>query len=172
MQIIDERSAYQMVSILTGVVENGTARRAKSLGIPLAGKTGTSNESRDAWFIGFSPNLVVGVLVCFDNTNKSLGEKATGTSHALPIFIDFMQLAKQNVHKVPFQVPNGITFQYINKRTGRKCKIGDTDSFLEAFKTEDHPNEIVIESITDKYINPVQEVNTLPLESDPLTGVY
>jgi len=88
-QIADPVTAYQMVSMLEGVVQRGTGVRIRSLGRPLAGKTGTTNESKDAWFVGFSPNLVVGVFVGFDEP-KSLGKKETGSSVAVPIFKDFM----------------------------------------------------------------------------------
>lgn len=166
-QILDERSAYQLVSLLIGSVQNGTSRGAKILGIPLAGKTGTSNDSKDNWFIGFTPNLVVGVLVCFDDSTKSLGKNATGASNALPIFVDFMKRAKLDKNKIPFKVPSGITFHYVNKTTGRKCKMSDPGAFLEAFKTEDHVDEIVItDSQTDNSESNLYEVDS------SLNGIY
>ena len=90
--VTDPRTAYQMVSILEGVVQRGTAVKAKALGKTLAGKTGTTNESKDVWFVGFSPDLVVGTYIGYDQP-KNLGEKETGGTAALPIFISFMQEA-------------------------------------------------------------------------------
>ena len=87
--MIPAARAYQMVNLLQGVVERGTGVRARSIGKPVAGKTGTSNDSRDAWFIGFTPDLVVGVYVGYDQP-KSLGAEEQGASAALPIFVDMM----------------------------------------------------------------------------------
>ena len=91
-KVISEETAYQMTSILQGTVERGTAKKLKSLKVPLAGKTGTTNDNYDAWFIGFSSNLVIGVYIGFDNP-KTLGKFETGSKAALPIFKDFVQKA-------------------------------------------------------------------------------
>lgn len=108
-EIIDPRVAYQMVTILEGVVKRGTGVRANSLGFPVAGKTGTTNDAKDAWFIGFTPDLVVGVYTGFDNP-MSLGRKASGSSVALPIFKEFMQVAMKDKPKKSFRVPDGLIF--------------------------------------------------------------
>lgn len=181
-QVLDERSTYQLISLLMGSVNSGTSRGAKQLGIPLAGKTGTSNDSRDNWFIGFTPNLVVGVLVCYDANGRSLGERATGASNALPIFVRFMRLAKKDKDKVPFKVPSGITFQHIDKQSGVKCKSSDPGAFLEAFKTDDHVDEIIIKSSPKEEesgsifyesddVGTLREI-TVDTDSDPLSGIY
>ncbi len=141
-QIIDEKIAYQIVSIMEGVVERGTARKLKSLGRPLAGKTGTTNESKDTWFVGFSPDLVVGVFVGFDDP-KSLGKRETGSSVAAPIWGDFMKEALKSTPPAPFRVPSGIKNVRINLKTGRLASAADKDVIWEAFikGTEPDPND-------------------------------
>lgn len=107
--MIDERIAYQMVDILQGVVKRGTGVRANSLGFPVAGKTGTTNEAKDTWFIGFTPDLVVGVFVGFDEP-KSLGKKEAGSVTAVPIFKKFMKLVYDKRPTQDFRVPDGLIF--------------------------------------------------------------
>jgi penicillin-binding protein 1A len=138
-QIADERTAYQMVSILEGVVQRGTAAKLAELGIPLAGKTGTTNKSKDTWFIGFSPDLVVGVFVGFDEP-KSLGKKETGASTAAPIFGLFMKEALKDMPPTPFRVPPGIKNVRINADTGRAAQPGDQHIIWEAFVAGTEPN--------------------------------
>ncbi|MEM7616813.1 MAG: penicillin-binding protein 1A [Pseudomonadota bacterium] len=137
-QIIDELSAYQMVSILEGVIERGTGRKARSVNKTLGGKTGTTNNSVDSWFIGFSPDLVVGVYVGFDRP-KSLGKKETGASVALPIFIDFMKKALEDKQDIPFRVPKDIRLVKIDRNTGVPPNSGTSSSNIitEAFKPSD-----------------------------------
>ena len=131
-QIVDPRTAYQMTSILQGVVKRGTGIRIHQLGRPLAGKTGTTNESRDAWFIGFSPDLVVGVFVGFDEP-RTMGEKETGSSVAVPIFKDFMERALKGEPIIPFRIPRGIRNVQINADTGVRASRGDKRVIWEAF---------------------------------------
>ncbi len=131
-QVSDPKNVYQIVSILEGVVERGTARRLKSLNRPLAGKTGTTNESRDAWFIGFSPDLVVGVYTGFDNP-KPLGKKETGSSVAVPIFKSFMEEALKDVPATPFRVPEGMRQIRVNPKTGYRVSPLDKTGIWEAF---------------------------------------
>ncbi len=139
-QLIDPRTAYQMVSILEGVVQRGTAERIKSLGRPLAGKTGTTNRSNDAWFIGFSPDLVVGVYTGFD-APRSLGKRETGSSVAVPIFKDFMEQALADKPAIPFRVPHGIRNVLVNADTGVRAKPGDENVIWESFITGTEPND-------------------------------
>jgi len=139
-QIVDPRTAYQMVSILEGVVQRGTGVRAKSLGRPLAGKTGTTNRSKDAWFMGFSPGLVVGVYTGFDDP-RSLGKRETGSSVALPIFKSFMEKALEDRPIVPFRIPKGIRNVQINADTGARARIGDERVIWEAFKIGTEPTD-------------------------------
>ncbi len=116
-QIEDPRTAYQMVSMLQGVVQRGTGRRARAVGKPLAGKTGTTNDSDDTWFIGFSPDLVVGVFVGFD-TPRTLGHGETGASVSSPIFTEFMEKALKGHPAIPFRIPPGIRLVRVNATTG------------------------------------------------------
>lgn len=131
-RVEDPRIAYQLVNILTGVVERGTAVKAASLGVPLGGKTGTSNDSRDAWFVGFTPDLVVGVFVGFDRP-RSLGKKETGASVALPIFTDIMRDVLRDAPPTPFRVPPGVSLVRVDPGTGAAPEWGSGDTILEAF---------------------------------------
>ena len=134
-QLTDPMSAYQIVNMLNGVIENGTGRAAKIKGRPLAGKTGTTDGNFDAWFMGFSPDLAVGVFVGFDDP-RTLGAKDTGGVVAAPIFRDFMSKALAGKPPTPFRVPSGIKFVRVNHKTGLPAKAFDNDVILEAFKPE------------------------------------
>ena len=138
-QIADPRSAYQIVSILQGVVERGTGRIVASVGKPLAGKTGTTNDSNDTWFVGFSPDLAAGVFVGFD-TPKSLGGHETGASVAAPAFRDFMAAALKDKPAIPFRIPPGIRLVRVNATTGQLAQPGDKTVIYEAFKPGTEPN--------------------------------
>ena len=136
--VVDPATAYQMVSILEGVVQRGTGVRIRAVGKPLAGKTGTTNDSMDTWFIGFSPDLTIGVFVGFDNP-RSLGEKETGSNVAAPIFRDFAIEALKNKPTVPFRIPPGIRLVRVNARTGLPARRGEKGVILEAFKPGTEP---------------------------------
>ncbi len=116
-QLVDPATTYQLITMLEGVIQFGTSTRAKVLGRPLAGKTGTTNESFDTWFMGFTPDIVVGTFIGFDHP-KTLGRDATGASVPLPAFIDFMQQAMKDVPPKPFPIPPGVRFQRIDVTTG------------------------------------------------------
>jgi penicillin-binding protein 1A len=131
-QVEDPRVAYQMVNILEGVVQRGTAAKAAELGRPLAGKTGTTNDSKDAWFIGFSPDLVVGVWVGYDRP-RSLGDRETGASVALPIWIEIMQAALDGQPPVPFRTPPGVSIVKVDAETGLLPGPGTKTVIAEAF---------------------------------------
>ena len=128
--ILDPKIAYQITSMLEGVVIRGTGKKIFSLNIPLAGKTGTTNDNKDAWFVGFSPDLAVGVYVGFD-TPKNLGFKQTGSAVAVPIFKKFMSMAKINSNKIPFRIPSGLSFVKVDPNTGMITK--KSDGILEPF---------------------------------------
>ena len=123
-KIISEETAYQMTSILQGAVQRGTAKKLKSLKVPLAGKTGTTNDNYDAWFIGFSSNLVIGVYIGFDNP-KTLGKFETGSKAALPIFKDFVEKALYKDDFEEFQIPENIYLTSLNYDTGVKSASGE-----------------------------------------------
>jgi penicillin-binding protein 1A len=132
-QVASPASAFQVVSMLQGVVQRGTGRRVSAVGKPLAGKTGTTNKSQDTWFIGFSPDLAVGVFAGFDEP-KPLGPKETGSSVSAPIFRDFMLAALEGEPAIPFRIPPGIRLVRVNAGTGRLAQPGDERVILEAFK--------------------------------------
>lgn len=139
-QIEDPRTAYQMVSILEGVVQRGTATKLKDLGRPVAGKTGTTNESRDVWFVGFTPDLVVGVFMGYDQP-QSLGDKETGASLAVPIFGDFMRAALADTPPVPFRVPPGIRQVMVDAGTGRRANFGEPRAIWESYVEGTEPSD-------------------------------
>ncbi len=138
-RVFSEETAYQMVTILRGAVERGTAKKLKSLKVPLAGKTGTTNDNYDAWFIGFSSNLVIGVYIGFDNP-KTLGKFETGSKAALPIFKNFVEnsLYKEDFHE--FNVPKKIYLTSLNYNTGLKSAPGEKNTIIEALKIRDINN--------------------------------
>ena len=132
-QVLDPMTAYQMTSMLEGVVQRGTGTAAKALGKPIAGKTGTTNDYHDAWFIGFSPDLVVGVYIGYDKP-RSLGRGETGGALATPIFVDFMTPVLADTPAIPFRVPPGMNFIPIDRKTGLHANAGGPGVILEAFK--------------------------------------
>ena len=137
--IADPRTAYQIVHILEGVVERGTGTKVKAVGKPLAGKTGTSNDSFDNWFIGFSPDLVAGVFIGFDQP-RTLGPKETGGSTAAPVFRDFMKEALAERPAIPFRIPPNLSMVRVNPQTGQRAKAGEK-AIWEAFKPGTEPDE-------------------------------
>jgi penicillin-binding protein 1A len=146
-QIIDPRTAYQIVSMLEGVVQRGTGRSIQVVGKPLAGKTGTSSDSKSVWFIGFSPDLAAGVYVGFDNA-RSLGKDLAGTDEqgagvAAPIFRDFMKGALADAPPTPFRVAPGIEEVPVDWVTGAPLPPGakGPNVVLEAFKAGTAPGE-------------------------------
>jgi penicillin-binding protein 1A len=148
-KIISEETAYQMTSILQGTVERGTAKKLRSLKVPLAGKTGTTNDNYDAWFIGFSSNIVIGVYVGYDNP-KTLGKNETGSKVALPIFKNFIEDALYKEDFNDFEVPQNIYLTSLNYDTGAKSATGDKNSIIEALKFKDINNMDNIDLISLK----------------------
>jgi len=132
-QVTSSASAFQIVNMLQGVVQRGTGRRIRAVGKPLAGKTGTTNQDRDTWFMGFSPDLAVGVFAAFDSPIP-LGRRETGSSVSAPIFRDFMIEALKNKPAIPFRTPPGIRLVRVDAATGRLARAGDKNVILEAFK--------------------------------------
>ena len=138
-RVFSEETAYQMVAILRGAVERGTAKKLRSLKVPLAGKTGTTNDNYDAWFIGFSSNLVIGVYIGFDNP-KTLGKFETGSKVALPIFKNFIENALYKEDFNDFKIPENIFLTSINYDTGLKSGPGEKNTIIEALKIQDINN--------------------------------
>jgi penicillin-binding protein 1A len=139
-QVMNPYTAYQITSMMQGVVERGTGKKLLAVGKPVAGKTGTSNEERDAWFIGYTPDLAVGTYIGYDNP-KPMGKKRTGGELAAPIVADFMKLALAGKAAIPFRVPRAIELIPINVKTGTRSTFGEDEVILEAFKPGDEPPE-------------------------------
>jgi penicillin-binding protein 1A len=144
-QILSPQTAYQITSILQGVVERGTGKKLKKLGLNLAGKTGTTNENTDAWFIGYTSNLVVGVYVGMDNP-EPLGKFETGSKAALPIFQEFVQKAVKKSEARPFKVPENITLMVVDPTTGEKAKFTSKNTIIESYKNKNVFNGKVLYS--------------------------
>lgn len=162
-EVGDPRIVYQMTSMLEGVAQRGTAARLNALGFPVAGKTGTTNESRDAWFVGFTPDLVVAVYVGFDDP-RTLGRRETGSSVALPIFQSFMAQAMTDKPGVPFRMPEGIRLVKVDAATGALAAPSAAGAIWEAFIPGTEPREgevmtVLDGSITGEY---AQGVNAAP----------
>ncbi len=132
-RVLDPMTSYQITSMMEGVVQRGTATVVKEVGKPIAGKTGTTNDEKDAWFIGFSPDLVVGVYLGYDKP-RHLGRGATGGVLAAPIVRDFMKVALADKPAVPFRVPPGIKLIRVDPKSGMRAGPGDQRVILEAFK--------------------------------------
>jgi len=137
-QVLDPMTAYQITSMMEGVVQRGTGTYAQRLNRPVAGKTGTTSDSRDVWFIGFTPELVCGVYMGYDKP-QSLGKEATGGAIAVPVFTEFMQNALKGKPPTPFNMPAGMSKIWIDPATGVKANAGDT-AIAEAFKPGTGPN--------------------------------
>ena len=134
-QVFSPQTAYQITSLLEGVVQRGTGKKLKKLKLNLAGKTGTTNDNTDTWFIGYTSNLVVGVYVGMDNP-KPLGKFETGSKVALPIFEDFVKKAVKKSDARPFKVAEGITMMVVDSVTGQKAKFSSEDTIIEAYKNK------------------------------------
>ncbi len=167
-QVMDPVTAYQITSMLQGVVQRGTAARVSSLGRPLAGKTGTTNEYRSAWFVGYSPNLVVGVFVGFDD-NRSLGAGETGATDAIPVFMDFMKVALDGQPVVDFKPPKNAKFALVR-------------GVREAFRPGTEPKPAPLPTGPIPYTDlqtglpnpppPPQQPGKPAQKVDPLSGLY
>jgi len=156
--ILDSRIAYQITSMLEGVVLRGTGKKIASLNVPLAGKTGTTNENKDAWFVGFSPDLAVGVYVGYDRP-RSLGYKQTGSAVAVPIFKKFMEAADINSQKIPFRIPPGLSFVKIDPSSGLISM--NENGILEPFI-------IGTEPYNENYVKKLEALSSL--NNDSITG--
>jgi penicillin-binding protein 1A len=139
-QVVDPARAYQMVNLLRGVVERGTGQRARAIDKPVAGKTGTTDDTRDAWFVGFTPDLAVGVFVGFDQP-KSLGGQEQGASAALPIFVQFMAAALADQPATPFRVPPGVRLVRVDAETGLLAGANTQLAILEAYMPGTEPTQ-------------------------------
>ena len=150
VKIFSPQTAYQMTSILEGVIKRGTGKGLRDLNLQIAGKTGTTNKNTDAWFIGFTSNLVVGVYVGHD-TPKSLGKIETGSKAAMPIFKEFIKNSINNYEARPFKVAKGIKMMVVDSATGEKADFGSKKTLIESFKEEkiENMSNIVIDNLTN-----------------------
>ena len=162
-QILDPITAYQIVSMAQGVVQRGTGSALNALGIPLGGKTGTTSDYKDNWFVGFTPDLVVGVWVGFDRP-RTLGEGETGAQNAVPIFGNFMKQALVDTPPTPFRIPAGVRLVRIDERTGLLPGPDTTETILEAFRPGTEPTQQVTSS-------PFVFGGTAPIDPRVLSGV-
>ena len=164
---------------MEGVVRRGTGVRAASIGKPLAGKTGTTNESRDTWFLGFSPDLVAGVYVGYD-IPRSLGKGETGSSVALPIWVDFMAEALADEPALPFRQPGGLRFVDVDAKTGLLAERGTERVIAEAFLPGTEPDRRAPAVIREPVVTPIPDegepalptVSAAPSPSPGTGGLY
>ena len=143
-QLTSPASAFQMVSMLEGVIKRGTGRRISKLSLTLAGKTGTTNDNTNGWFIGFTPDLAVGVFVGYD-TPRQLGKRETGSTVAVPIFGDFIAAAQAGRPVIPFRRPGGVTIIPVNAESGVRVMPGDEKAIYEVFKPGQRPGGTLID---------------------------
>ena len=139
--VMTPSEAYVMTSMLRSVVTEGTGSPAQRLERAVVGKTGTSNEARDAWFVGYSPSVVAGVWVGFDDS-RSLGKRETGTRTALPVWIDVMDAADKTPKETDFAMPSGVTRARVDPASGLLAYEGQEDAFEEVFLTGTAPVEV------------------------------
>src|SRR6185437_12829678 len=132
-QVIDPMTAYQITSMMEGVVQRGTATAVREVGKPIAGKTGTTNDEKYVWFIGYSPDIVCGVYMGYDKP-RHIARLATGGHLAAPIVRDFLKVALADKPPIPFRVPPGIKLIRVDAKTGMRATPGDPHTILEAFK--------------------------------------
>jgi penicillin-binding protein 1A len=132
-QVLDPMTAYQITSMLEGVVQRGTGYVIHDLGYPIAGKTGTTNDEKDAWFIGYTRDLVVGLYMGYDQP-KPMGHGSTGGGLAAPVFKEFMAAALKDNPPTEFPVPPGMKLISVDRKTGMRAASGAPGSIVEAFK--------------------------------------
>ena len=152
-QVISPQSAYQVTSMLEGVIKRGTGKSLRDLNLDIAGKTGTTNKNTDTWFIGFTSKLVIGIYVGMDEP-KSLGRYETGAKTAMPIFKDFVKKAIKKKAARPFKVPSDISRMVIEYVTGKKANFGSKETIVEVFKKEKIDNDsLLFGNINDRLNN-------------------
>jgi len=147
-QIISPGTAYQVTSMMEGVIKRGTGKKLRDLNLPLAGKTGTTNKNMDAWFLGFTSKLVIGVYVGFDEP-KSLGKYETGAKAALPIFKKFIKKVIKKKDALPFRIPKNINLVQVDVETGKLPNANTKVRIYESFKENDN-FAAVLENLSNK----------------------
>jgi penicillin-binding protein 1A len=158
-QVLDPMTAYQITSMMQGVILRGTAAGKIKLDTDAAGKTGTTNDEKDAWFVGYTPNLVAGVYMGFDDP-KPLGRGATGGSLAAPLFNEFMQAVTKGQKPEKFIVPEGMQLIAVNRKTGMQAGEGDPDTIMEAFKPGTGPADVFSVIGAESFQTPEEIMNS------------
>jgi penicillin-binding protein 1A len=143
-QLTDPASAFQMVSMLEGVIKRGTGRSINDLDLVVAGKTGTTNDNTNGWFIGFTPDLAIGVFIGYDRP-RPLGKRETGSTVAVPIFGDFLMRSQIDKPVIPFRRPNDIQVIPVHAETGERVLPKDQQAILEIFKPGQRPGGVLID---------------------------
>ena len=163
-------TAYQITSMMEGVVQRGTAAgKIPVKDRPVAGKTGTTNDEKDAWFVGFTPNLVAGLYIGFD-TPTPLGRGGTGGSLSAPIFGDFLAQAAKVTPATKFQVPAGMQFIAVNRKTGMFALEGEPDTIVEAFKPGTGPADTLTIIGANAQLPPEEILKTSPQAQQAVTS--
>ncbi|MGG7518018.1 penicillin-binding protein 1A [Allorhizobium undicola] len=161
LQVLDPMTAYQITSMMQGVIQRGTAYGKIKLDRDVAGKTGTTNDAKDTWFVGFTPEIVAGLYIGYDSP-IGLGRGATGGSLAAPVFNEFMQAALKGTPPSKFQVPDGMQMMAVNRKTGMAAVEGDPDTIVEAFKPGTGPADSLSVIGMDTAAQPEEILRTSP----------
>lgn len=168
-QVLDPMTAYQITSMMQGVISRGTAAGKIQLDRDVAGKTGTTNDEKDAWFVGYTPNLVAGLYLGFD-TPSPLGRGSTGGGLAAPVFNEFMQAALQGTRPTKFVPPEGMNLIPVNRKTGMAAAEGDPDTIIEAFKPGTGPaDSFSVIGGADQYVPPEEILRDSPQANQAVT---
>ncbi|MFN7011886.1 MAG: penicillin-binding protein 1A [Allorhizobium sp.] len=168
-QVLDPMTAYQITSMMEGVVSRGTAAGKIKLDRPVAGKTGTTNDEKDAWFVGYTPDLVAGLYIGFDNP-APLGRGSTGGSMSAPIFNEFMQAAVVGTPPGKFRLPEGMSLIPVNRKTGMYATEGDPDTIIEAFKPGTGPADTFSVIGMEGYVAPEEILRESPQANQAVTS--
>ncbi|HCL64214.1 MAG TPA: penicillin-binding protein [Rhizobium sp.] len=168
-QVLDPMTAYQITSMMEGVVSRGTAAGKIKLERPTAGKTGTTNDEKDAWFVGYTPDLVAGLYLGFDSP-APLGRGATGGGLAAPIFNKFMQAAVAGTPPGKFHIPEGMSLIPVNRKTGMQAFAGEPDTIIEAFKPGTGPADTFSVIGMEEYMAPEEILKSSPQANDAVTS--
>ena len=168
-QVLDPMTAYQITSMMEGVVTRGTAAGKIKLDRPTAGKTGTTNDEKDAWFVGYTPDLVAGLYLGFDSP-APLGRGATGGSLASPVFNEFMQAALEGAPQTKFIIPEGMKLIPVNRKTGMQANAGDPDTIMEAFKPGTGPADVFSVIGGDEFATPEEILRSSPQANQAISG--
>ena len=168
-QVLDPMTAYQITSMMEGVVTRGTAAGKIKLDRPTAGKTGTTNDEKDAWFVGYTPELVAGVYLGFDNP-APLGRGATGGSLAAPIFNEFMQGALEGMPPTKFIIPEGMKMIAVDRKTGMQASAGQPGVIMEAFKPGTGPADVFSVIGADEFMAPEDILRNSPQANQAVTS--